>query len=147
MGDLLPSRRIQLLTVLSSMAAAQVSIAATITQFPTLPVQNSSFAIEDLDGDGKFDIILISATPNTGGVPVICEVIGGDGDALAAAAGAGDALDVAAGDSGLDFALVHRADDPVQARHPLGGAPNVIVPICTFSAPAMPCTTPPLMLN
>src|SRR5215831_13665619 len=76
MGDLLPSRRIRLLTVLSSVAAAQVSFAATITQFPSLPVQNSSFAIEDLDGDRKFDIILISATPNTGGVPVICEVIG-----------------------------------------------------------------------
>ena len=85
MCDLLLSRRIRLLTMLSSVAAAQVCFAATITQFPTLPVQNSSFAIEDLDGDGKFDIILISATPNTGGVPVICEVIGGDGDALAAA--------------------------------------------------------------
>src|SRR5262249_59145203 len=61
-------------------------------------------------------------------------------------AGPGDALDVAAGDSGLDFALVHRADRPPN-RQPLGGAPNVIEPICTFSAPATPCTTPPLMLN
>jgi hypothetical protein len=31
--------------------------------------------------------------------------------------------------------------------YPLGGSPNVIEPMCTFSAPMAPCTTPPLMMN
>lgn len=86
MGDLLASRQIRLLTVLCSAAAAQVSFAATINQFPSLPIQNSSFAIEDLDGDGKFDIILISAVQVSGAIlPVVCEVIGGDDTGLSAA--------------------------------------------------------------
>jgi hypothetical protein len=36
---------------------------------------------------------------------------------------------------------------PAIAVYGFGGAPKVIEPIRTFSAPATPCTTPPLMLN
>src|SRR6202030_1792385 len=59
-------------------------------------------------------------------------------------AGACAALDLAAGDVCFDLVVRHR---PSRADYPLGGAPRFIEPICTFSAPATPCTTPPLMLN
>src|SRR5262249_2495733 len=55
-----------------------------------------------------------------------------------------DSLDVPAGYGRRNAGVGHRRDP---GRQPLGGAPKFIEPICTFSAPATPCTTPPVMLN